>query len=61
MVWLPERVAAELLGQSSLDIYGLAAARLYIQSLRGKERREGSKYPWRQLGTCLVARSFYTS
>lgn len=33
MVWLPGQVAAEVVGQSSIVTYGLAVARLYVQSL----------------------------
>ena len=32
LVWVPEPIAAEAVGRSSIVIYGLANVRLYIQS-----------------------------
>lgn len=38
MVWLLGLIAAELVGQSSVVIYGLVNVRLYVQSLRVQRR-----------------------
>lgn len=37
VVWLPSLVAVEVMGQSSIVIYGLATVCLYSQSLREQE------------------------
>lgn len=56
MVWLLRLVPAEVRGQSSSVIYGLAHVRLYIQSLRGKSMgSEGGLPCWsgRGVGTYI--------
>lgn len=59
LVWVPELIAAEAVGQSSIAIYGLANVRLYVQSHCAE--REPSSVIWVTLLISLCLGSLTSS